>query len=287
MARLQALLGLATPSTHLAEQQRAAAGSGGMPPTSAADIESQPSSTRLLEAESRSDLERKTSTSSRQRGQQAPFDVLSPLQALTSIVQSWFSRKFAVGCAILFPVAVTVYVTWWFLEFFDNLFSPIYYKLFHFHVFGLGFITSMAFIFVIGVFFSSWLGTALLGIGEWIIRRLPIVKHIYSASKQVSVAINPENEGSKAFQECVIIRHPRHGEFAIAFITGRTVLQLGSVDTKLCTVYLPTNHVYVGDILLLEEKEIIHTNLSVREGLEIVVSCGMAIPATLVMVPCP
>ncbi|KAG2481995.1 hypothetical protein HYH03_019051 [Edaphochlamys debaryana] len=208
-------------------------------------------------------------------------------QAIASIVHSWASRKFAVGCAILFPVAVTVYVTWWFLTFFDNFFSPIYYKLFDFHVFGLGFITSMAFIFLIGVFFSSWMGTALLGIGEWIIKRLPLIKHIYSASKQVSAAINPENEASAAFQECVIIRHPRKGEFAIAFITGRTVLQLGSTDTRLNTVYVPTNHVYVGDIFMLEDKDIIHTNLSVREGLEIVVSCGMAIPPNLVAVPKP
>ncbi len=69
--------------------------------------------------------------------------------ALARPLCAW-ARRCSARSAILFPVAVTVYITWWFLEFFDNLFSPIYYKLFHFHVFGLGFITSMAFIFVIG-----------------------------------------------------------------------------------------------------------------------------------------
>ncbi|PNW70972.1 hypothetical protein CHLRE_17g741050v5 [Chlamydomonas reinhardtii] len=254
-----------------------------MPSPGSIDVEAVQASARLLpEADSSkpTEIHRLSSGTGRQRA-------ASGAQALTSIVHSWASRKFAVGCAILFPVAVTVYVTWWFLTFFDNFFSPIYYKLFDFHVFGLGFITSMSFIFLIGVFFSSWLGSALLGIGEWIIKRLPLVKHIYSASKQVSAAINPENEASKAFQECVIIRHPRKGEYAIAFITGRTVLQMGSQDTKLNTVYVPTNHVYVGDIFLLEDKDVMHTNLSVREGLEIVVSCGMAIPPNLVTVPRP
>lgn len=72
-----------------------------------------------------------------------------------------------------------------------------------------------------------WLRSWTLALGEWIIKRLPLVKHIYSASKQVSGALNPDSaEGSKAFQECVLARHPRHGEFAIAFITGRTVLQV-------------------------------------------------------------
>jgi uncharacterized membrane protein len=75
-----------------------------------------------------------------------------------------------------------------------------------------------------------------LALGEWIIKRLPLVKHIYSASKQVSGALNPDSaEGSKAFQECVLARHPRHGEFAIAFITGRTVLQVCG-DRELLTL---------------------------------------------------
>lgn len=149
-----------------------------------------------------------------------------------------------------------------------------------------------------GVLMSSWLGGLLLQVGEWIIRKLPLVKHIYSAAKQVrapprstpahalvklalhlhsqdcslacpgmsqmhvapsakymectlvpahghrrglsarcssadagpaeqvSAAVNPANEGSQSFQECVLIRHPRHGEFAFGFITGSTSLQV-------------------------------------------------------------
>ena len=45
-------------------------------------------------------------------------------------------------------------------------------------------------------------------------------------SVQVSAAVNPANEGSQSFQECVLIRHPRHGEFAFGFITGSTCLQV-------------------------------------------------------------
>jgi len=186
------------------------------------------------------------------------------------------------GIAILFPVVVTLYVTWWFFQFIDNIFSPVYSSLFGFHVYGLGFITSMAFILGVGVFFSSYLGGLLLGLGEQGFKRLPLIRHIYSASKQVSAALNPENEAAKAFQECVLIRHPRQGEYAFAFITGRTTLQMGNTDVKLVVVYVPTNHVYIGDVLCLDEKDVIHTNLSVREGLELVVSVGMAVPPTLV-----
>jgi uncharacterized membrane protein len=79
-----------------------------------------------------------------------------------------------------------------------------------------------------GVFCSSWLGGVFLNMGEWIIKKLPLVKHIYSAAKQVSAAVNPANESTASFQECVLIRHPRHGEYAFAFITGSTVMQVGA-----------------------------------------------------------
>lgn len=79
---------------------------------------------------------------------------------------------------------------------------------------------------IAGVFVSSWLGGLALQLGEWIIKKLPLVKHIYSAAKQVSAAVNPANETAQSFRECVIIRHPRHGEYAFGFITGHTRLQV-------------------------------------------------------------
>ncbi|MBA0817015.1 hypothetical protein Gohar_001615, partial [Gossypium harknessii] len=85
-------------------------------------------------------------------------------------------------------------------------------------VIGLGFITSLTFIFLIGVFMSSWLGASVLALGEWFIKRMPFVRHIYNASKQISSAISPDQK-SQAFKEVAIIRHPRIGEYAFGFIT--------------------------------------------------------------------
>lgn len=128
------------------------------------------------------------------------------------------------------------------------------------------------------VFTSTWLGSITVGMGEYIIKRIPLVQHIYSAAKQaspipmqcmplavlgdsaagavtlhcmplcpralcparrppiprplhpllqVSAAVSPDKEAANSFRECVIIRHPRRdGEFAFAFITGQTVLQV-------------------------------------------------------------
>ncbi|GMJ15679.1 CONTINUOUS VASCULAR RING [Hibiscus trionum] len=195
------------------------------------------------------------------------------------VVRSWTSKKFMTGCVILFPIAVTFYVTWWFIHFVDGFFSPIYVKL-GIDIFGLGFITSISFIFLIGVFMSSWLGASVLSLGEWFIKRMPFVRHIYNASKQISSAISPD-QNTQAFKEVAIIRHPRVGEYAFGFITSSVTLQSYSGEEELCCVYVPTNHLYIGDIFLINTKDVFRPNLSVREGIEIVVSGGMSMPQIL------
>ncbi|CAI9780353.1 unnamed protein product [Fraxinus pennsylvanica] len=195
------------------------------------------------------------------------------------VVRSWASKKFMTGCVILFPIAITFYVTWWFIHFVDGFFSPIYEQL-GIEIFGLGFVTSITFIFLVGVFMSSWLGASVLSLGEWFIKRMPFVRHIYNASKQISAAISPD-QNTQAFKEVAIIRHPRIGEYAFGFITSFVTLQNYSGEEELCCVYIPTNHLYIGDVFLVNSNDVIRPNLSVREGIEIVVSGGMSMPQIL------
>ncbi|URE41448.1 hypothetical protein MUK42_33925 [Musa troglodytarum] len=188
-------------------------------------------------------------------------------EACYKIIRSWVSKKFMTGCVILFPIAITFYITWWFIRFVDGFFSPIYAQL-GINIFGLGFVTSILFIFLVGVFMSSWLGTSVLNLGEWFIKRMPFVRHIYNASKQISSAVSPD-QNKQAFKEVVIIRHPRVGEYAFGFITSTVILQSYSGEDELFCVYVPTNHLYIGDIFLVNSNDVIRPNLSVREGIAI------------------
>lgn len=161
----------------------------------------------------------------------------------------------------------------------DGFFSPIFAQL-GINIFGLGFVTSLIFIFLVGVSVSSWMGASVLGFGEWIIKRMPLVKHIYSASKQISTAISPDRN-TQAFKEVAIIRHPRMGEYAFGFITSSVALQNDVGEEELFCVYVPTNHLYIGDIFLINSRDVIRPSLSVREGIEIVLSGGMSMPRVL------
>ncbi|KAL7208441.1 hypothetical protein ACSBR1_030231 [Camellia fascicularis] len=151
----------------------------------------------------------------------------STRKACYAVLQSWVSKKFMTGCVVLFPVAVTFLVTRWFIQFVDGFFSPIYVRL-GIDIFGLGFVTSLVVVFFIGIFASSWVGGTVFWVGEWFIKRMPLVKHIYSASKQISAAISPD-QNTTAFKEVAIIRHPRIGEYAFGFITSSVVLQVSEI----------------------------------------------------------
>lgn len=137
---------------------------------------------------------------------------------------------------------------------------------------------------------SSWVGASLLALGEWFIKKMPLMSYIYAASKQISAAISPGNQDhciyicpiimreywttitcsdqtSQAFKEVAIIKHPRIGEYAFGFITSTIILRKSSGSEDLCCVYVPTNHLYLGDIFLINSKDIMRPNLSVREGI--------------------
>ncbi|TYG49612.1 hypothetical protein ES288_D10G107800v1 [Gossypium darwinii] len=138
---------------------------------------------------------------------------------------------------------------------------------------GLGFATSITFIFIVGVFMSSWLGASVLSLGEWLIKKMPLICYIYSASKQISTAISPDQK-SKAFKEI--------GEYAFGFITSTVILHGSSAGSEeLNCVYVPSNHLYIGDMFLISSNDIVRPNLSVREGIEVVISGGMSVPRML------
>nr|GEZ23962.1 protein like COV 2 [Tanacetum cinerariifolium] len=75
------------------------------------------------------------------------------------------------------------------------------------------------------------------------------------------------DQNTTAFKEVAIIRHPRLGEYAFGFITSSVVLQRENGDCELCSVYVPTKHLYIGDVFQVNSEEITRPNLSIREGI--------------------
>ncbi len=199
--------------------------------------------------------------------------------------------KFLAGFFVLLPIVITLYFAWEFFSFVDGFFSPIYEGIVGFPLPGLGFLTAMLIIFLVGLIATNVAGKRALQWSEALLLKIPIFKHLYSATKQLLNAFSPDNQ--VAFKEFVIVEHPRKGEYAFGFLTGEVFLERhpdpgpqttnpGPSREALFAVYVPTNHLYLGDIVLFKREEVIRPRLSIQEGIQIILSGGTAVPKVLV-----
>ncbi len=189
--------------------------------------------------------------------------------------RSWFKVRFLAGFFITIPVVITAYVLWFFFIHIDAIFSPLYAHLFGRPIYGLGFITALALILLIGTIATNVVGRRVLQWVERFLLALPLFKRVYPAVKQLVESFSPEKRS--AFKEFVLVEHPRKGEYAFAFLTGAVTVE-GEVRQELVAAFVPTNNLYLGDVILVRREEVIPTHLTIEEGIRIILSAGTATP---------
>ena len=190
---------------------------------------------------------------------------------------------FIMGLLATIPIGVTIYILRVVIGMMDNMLQILPSK-FHpdtylpFHIPGLGSIATVVLIFIIGVLTQSFLGRKVVSIGEWILSKIPLVRNIYIAIKQLTGAIFVQN--SKEFKRVVMVEYPRKELWVIGFVTGITE---GEVQTKtkkrVVNVFVPTTpNPTSGFYLLVPEKDIISLDMTVEDAFKLVVSGGIVSP---------
>jgi len=193
-------------------------------------------------------------------------------------------RYFFTGVAITAPIGITVYLSIIFINFIDsnvkklvpNKYNPDSYL--PFDIPGTGLVVAILLLIIIGFLTAGFLGRYFVGLGEKIINKLPIIRSIYGALKQIFQTIL--GSSSKAFREVVLIEYPRKGIWAVAFITSETK---GEVKLKLkknsVNVFLPTTpNPTSGFLLFVPLKDIKRLNMNIEEGMKLVISGGIITP---------
>jgi uncharacterized membrane protein len=191
-------------------------------------------------------------------------------------VQSWFKVRFFAGVFVTLPVVLTAWVFWLFYSSVDGFMAPLYEHLLGRHIAGLGFVTAVLIIFIIGVFATNVVGRRVLLWGERFIRFIPLVRRVYPTVKDFVDAFSPSRRSG--FREFVVVEHPREGVYSYGFLTGDVRVE-GTKPDALVSVYVPTNHLYLGDIVLVPRDAILPTGLSVEDGIRIILSAGTAAPS--------
>ncbi|MDW7998050.1 MAG: DUF502 domain-containing protein [Thermodesulfovibrio sp.] len=188
-----------------------------------------------------------------------------------------FKRKFIAGLIVTIPVAISIFILIQLFKIIDGLLGPIYDYFFGRHIAGLGFITALILVFVVGVISTNVFGKKLLDqIEKLLFLKIPIFKSLYSSLKQLIDAFSPEHKTS--FQKFVIVEYPRKNSFVFGFQTKECILKENDMEKKLIAVYIPTNNLYLGEVVLFEPESVIHTDIGIQEGIKIILSGGIAAP---------
>jgi len=197
-------------------------------------------------------------------------------------IRATFKRKFFAGLLILIPVIFTFLIIGWFFKFVDGLLAPVYYNILGYHVPGLGFISAVVLIFIVGIISTNVFGRRIIGYLELIMLRIPVFKGIYTAIKQLVDAFSPESKVS-SFKKFVVVEYPRPGVFAFGFLTKECVIKTekGGQESCLKAVYIPTNLIYFGEIALFRDENVFYTDISIEEGIKIILSGGIATPSKI------
>ena len=180
-------------------------------------------------------------------------------------------RYFVTGLATLFPGAVTLYLLVAIFRFSDGLLGRYLGS----KIPGLGLVLTLLIILVVGVLSSHFIGRLVFPtIETWFIR-LPFVRQIYPAVKQLTRFIFSKDEQA-SFQRVVLVTYPRPGSYALAFVTHEEATSVTGTPENFLTLLVPTPpSPWSGVLLFLPEKEVIPLKMTVEEAIKLIVSGGV------------
>jgi uncharacterized membrane protein len=194
-------------------------------------------------------------------------------------LRNWLKLRFIAGIFVTLPAFVTAWILWIFWSKIDDFFEPMYIQIFGRPVPGLGFLTAVAIILIMGTIARNVVGRRVLALGDKLLLRVPVFRLLYPSIKMLIDSFSPERRGS--FKAVVLVQHPREGTWAFAFVTSELILESPIGKGEMVTVFVPTNNLYLGDVVVVPRSDVIFTGLTVEEGLRVILSAGTATPMRL------
>lgn len=182
---------------------------------------------------------------------------------------------FITGLLVIVPIVITYLTVTWLFSVIDGLMEPLWFRYFQRHIPGLGFLTTILVIFIAGFLATNVIGKQILEGIENILLRIPVSRSIYATTKQLMDSFSPTSKAS--FKQVVLVKHPDNDSYSIGFLTKELVIE--GVD--MVAAYIPTNHVYFGNIILVKRELVVFTNMAVEEGLKAILTAGTALPGKI------
>lgn len=194
----------------------------------------------------------------------------------------WLRRSFIAGFFVTVPLVVSVAALVWAFQLVDGVMAPAYGRWLGREVPGLGLVTTLAVVLAAGALATNVLGKRLVQRGESYLLKLPVFRAVYAPVKQLVAAFSPDNE--LAFKRVVLIDDPDVG-CVLGFQTKEFTLDQGRGREPMLAVYVPTNHLYLGDVRVFPKSRASYPELTVQEGVRVFLTGGMALNDALRATP--
>ena len=196
-------------------------------------------------------------------------------------------KTFIAGIFALLPLWVTAALLHWFFGEVDMLFSPILDGFLQWifpgigHIPGSGILSGLIVLLLLGFLARNVIGQRIFDGVDRLIQRIPVFRSLYSTVKQLIDAFSPESTAS--FKEVLLVEHPKEGSYAIGFRTN----SVEEGERRLAVVFIPTNHLYLGDVIVFPEEKVVRLDMSVEQAIRLLMSAGTASPAEFRRFPPP
>jgi uncharacterized membrane protein len=187
----------------------------------------------------------------------------------------WLKRRFIAGFFLTVPLVISIAALVWIFGIIDDFTAPLATRLVGGAAPGVGILLMLLFVLAVGAVATNVIGRRILARGERWLARVPVFKTIYSPVKQLVAAFSPDNE--YGFKRVVMLEDSRRG-LVMGFLTKEFTVDRGQGAEALIAVYVPTNHLYLGDIVLSPRDRAFFPDISVEEGIRIFLTGGMSLP---------
>jgi uncharacterized membrane protein len=196
----------------------------------------------------------------------------------------WISLRttFLRGIGVIIPLGLTYWFFKAFLNAVDGIFSPLLGRLLGTDIPGLGFASMIVLILLVGLLSRNLVGRLFVAWFENLLRSIPFVRSVYTAMKDL-VGAFVLGDKRKTFRQVVMIEYPRPGLFCIGFVTNEMPFTTAEGSTvEFVNVYIPNPpNPTSGSLVLVPKKDATHLDLTIEQGLKLVLSGGIVVPDRL------
>ena len=189
-------------------------------------------------------------------------------------MMQWLRRSFIAGFFVTVPLVISVAAFIWIFRLIDGFVGPFYAAWLQREVPGLGILTTALLVLLTGALATNVIGKRVLQRAEGYLLRVPVFRTIYAPVKQLVVAFSPDNE--YGFKRVVLIDQPSRG-FLLGFLTKEFTIDRGQGPDAMIAVYVPTNHLYLGDVIVCSRDQALFPDITVEQGIRIFLTGGMAL----------